>query len=538
MTGLEFLVQTMVKASALLAVAFAVNYALRRGSAALRHFVWTAAFAVLLALPLVMAIGPRWAAAAPTAPGAGSRRSGVEGPAAVTMVVRGVRPATGRRIPFEWLYFAGALVVVGRFGIGIWRTRKMVRGAGVAGHAVKLVEELRCALRIRRPVRALQSVEATVPMTWGILRPVALLPEAAREWPAARLHAVVLHELVHVQRHDLLAQTLAQAACCLYWFHPLVWLAARELRKERERACDDAVLNRGVGAADYAGHLMEMVRSMAARQVSLADAPAMAEASDLESRVRALLDRGRNRTPLSRWMAMTVAALACVLVLPVATLTTHAQAGRGALAGIVTDPSGARVPGCAITIKNLDGSDQEGTKANGAGEYGFASIPAGRYTIEVSARGFKMSQQEGVVMAGMASRADVALAIGNVSEVVTIRATRPSTAPSPSAARPMGTQERIPIGGNVQMARLIRQPKAVYPEELKQQGISGVVMIQAVISKTGELINPKVINTDVNLLLAQAALDAVQQWRYQPTLLNGEPVEVATKIDVAFELDQ
>jgi hypothetical protein len=84
-------------------------------------------------------------------------------------------------------------------------------------------------------------------MTWGTLRPGVLLPEAAGGWPAARLHAVVLHELVHVQRHDLVAQVAAQAACCLYWFHPMVWPAVRQLRKERETACDDAVLSGGVG---------------------------------------------------------------------------------------------------------------------------------------------------------------------------------------------------------------------------------------------------------------------------------------------------
>jgi TonB family protein len=64
------------------------------------------------------------------------------------------------------------------------------------------------------------------------------------------------------------------------------------------------------------------------------------------------------------------------------------------------------------------------------------------------------------------------------------------------------------------------------------------VMVRAVISVTGEMLNPEVINTTVNPGLAQAALDAVRQWRYQPTLLNGQPVEVVTNIDVTFELDQ
>jgi TonB family protein len=451
----------------------------------------------------------------------------------VVVVTAARQPAP--RVPWELLYIAGALLVAGRFGVGIWRTLKMVRDAGEANHATELVERLRLALRIGRPVRALESADAVVPMTWGILRPVALLPDGAREWPAARLHTSILHELVHVQRHDLLAQSVAQAVCYLYWFHPLAWLAARQLRKERERACDDAVLNRGVAPAEYAGHLMEMVRSMAARRASLADAPAMAEASDLESRVRALLDAGRNRAPLTRRAAMAVAALACALVLPVATLTTHAQAGRGALAGIITDPSGARIPKATVVAKNLDGSNQETTVANEAGEYGFAAIPPGRYAIEVRVPGFKLGKHEAVVTAGTAARVDAPMAIGSVSEAVMVRASR--TTPAPVTPR-AGTTQRIPVGGNVQQARLIRQPKPEYPADLKQQGVTGVVTIQAIISRNGELLNPQVINTNVDPRLAQAALDAVKQWRYTPTLLNGQPVEVTTTVDLTYELDQ
>src|SRR5437660_1722674 len=106
---------------------------------------------------------------------------------------------------------------------------------------------------------------------------------AAPAGPPERLRIVLLHEMLHIQRRDLLAQAVAQLACCLYWFHPLVWIAARQLRKERERACDDAVLTRGVAASEYAGHLLDLVRAAAAKRSAWADAPAMAESSGLES---------------------------------------------------------------------------------------------------------------------------------------------------------------------------------------------------------------------------------------------------------------
>ena len=110
--------------------------------------------------------------------------------------------------------------------------------------------------------------------------------------------------------------------------------------------------------------------------------------------------------------------------------------------------------------------------------------------------------------------------------------------PTAPAAVPARTPQRIPVGGNVQAAKLITQVRPVYPADLKQQGITGTVMLRAVISTTGEMLNPEVINTTVHPGLAQAALDAVRQWRHQPTLLNGQPVETVTTVTVTFELDQ
>jgi TonB family protein len=321
----------------------------------------------------------------------------------------------------------------------------------------------------------------------------------------------------------------------------MVWLAVRQLRKERETACDDAVLSGGVSAPDYAGHLLELARGLVQRR-SLADAPAMAENGDLEQRVRAVLDRGRNRAPLSRRLAAAVAALACVLVLPVALVTVHAQTGSGGLVGVVQDPSGARVPNCEVRIRNLDHKNEEVGNVNAAGEFGFANVPAGRYAIEVRARGFAPGKTESLVEAGRQNAVMVALNLGQISEAVKVRGAKPAngsmTPRTPEATPSGGSPQRIPVGGNVQPAKLLSQVPPVYPANLKQQGIAGTVMLRAILSKTGEPLNPVVINTTVHPELAQAALDAVRQWRYQPTLLNGQPVEVVTNIEVTFELDQ
>jgi periplasmic protein TonB len=92
------------------------------------------------------------------------------------------------------------------------------------------------------------------------------------------------------------------------------------------------------------------------------------------------------------------------------------------------------------------------------------------------------------------------------------------------------------VGGNVQAAKIINRVQPVYPPLARQTRISGTVRLHAIISKDGTIQQLEVVSG--HPLLQQAALDAVRQWRYQPTLLNGEPVEVDTTIDVIFSLNQ
>ena len=101
---------------------------------------------------------------------------------------------------------------------------------------------------------------------------------------------------------------------------------------------------------------------------------------------------------------------------------------------------------------------------------------------------------------------------------------------------PKETPQRIQRGGNVQAALLVNKVQPVYPPLARQTRISGTVRLHAIISKEGAIKELSVISG--HPLLVRAALDAVQQWRYRPTLLNGEPVEVDTTIDVIFSLNQ
>jgi protein TonB len=109
----------------------------------------------------------------------------------------------------------------------------------------------------------------------------------------------------------------------------------------------------------------------------------------------------------------------------------------------------------------------------------------------------------------------------------------PQTEPQQATEKPARTTpNRIRLGGQVEAAKLTHKVQPKYPKEAKKKGIGGTVRLEAIIGKDGRIADLKVISRDP--LLALAATDAVRKWRYKPTLLQGQPVEVVTEIDINF----
>ena len=200
-----------------------------------------------------------------------------------------------------------------------WRTRRLAARATEVrdGPWIALVADAAVALGVRRPVRVLRSREVALPMTFGTWAPAIVIPATAELWPDDRRRAVLLHELAHVVRHDCLTQTLALVACAAYWPHPAVWWVARQLRVERELACDDRVLAAGAEAQAYAGHLLEIAYSLGGRRAP-ALALSMARPSQLEGRLLAALDDARNRRSPGLAVRLTLGAAMSVVVVALA----------------------------------------------------------------------------------------------------------------------------------------------------------------------------------------------------------------------------
>ena len=182
----------------------------------------------------------------------------------------------------------------------------------------------------------------TMPMAAGYLRPTVALPAEADAWPDERVTSVLLHELAHIRRRDCLTQLAASTTCALYWMNPLAWYAARALRRERERACDDAVLAAGTAGPTYAEHLLDVAR--AARHVTTptwSGGVAMAHRSELEGRLMAILDDARNRQSVSYGAAGVAGILCLALVAPLAALDPWALSAAEAQSTAVAIPPGA-----------------------------------------------------------------------------------------------------------------------------------------------------------------------------------------------------
>ena len=209
------------------------------------------------------------------------------------------------------VWFAGMLIGLARLLAVQIRLERMAGRMRACDNPewLKWIDDLRIEYRIRRRIKLLISETSASPMTWGFGGRSSCCLRNRANGRRERLRVVLRHELAHVKRWDCLTQEIACVVCALYWFNPLTWLAARRMRAEREKACDDSVLNAGARPSEYARHLVEVARQFAA--ANWRGAVAMARPSGLEQRVTAILDGRRNRNRIAK---NTAAAIVVVII--------------------------------------------------------------------------------------------------------------------------------------------------------------------------------------------------------------------------------
>ena len=277
----SLIITAALKGIVVLGAAWIATSLLRRNSADLRHRIWLAAF-VAMALLLIP-----WPMPAPM------RIS-----AAATLGTAQVSSAASRSLsilPIIWA--TGLAFMLIRFSSGIIRLTVLTRSA---------------RSRHEKDIRVTDSIQT--PMTWGVIRPVILLPTYVYAWSAEERDVVIRHERAHIERRDWMWQAFAQVMTAIFWFHPLMWLAARQLRNEAEHAADDVTLAGGIQAPDYADRLMAVARQL--QEKTPTAAVAMVRHPALAERVAAILDAGRIRKSASVGARISVLLAAVAVLVP------------------------------------------------------------------------------------------------------------------------------------------------------------------------------------------------------------------------------
>ncbi len=224
------------------------------------------------------------------------------------------------------LYLLGLLLAAARPLLGLWGIRRLSHACVTVDDEFSLATAAACASLLGLRTPRLCRADVPVPMTWGWRHPVIALPLASADWPEDRLRSVLLHEMAHVKRRDWPGHRLADLACAVYWFHPLVWLTARRLRAESEAACDDLVLASGVSAPDYARHLLAIAQTLPPVSQSPHSAIAMAQTSRIERRLLMLLDTTQSRRTLTRRILIVALVPSAAALLTLAALRPGVKA--------------------------------------------------------------------------------------------------------------------------------------------------------------------------------------------------------------------
>ncbi len=217
----------------------------------------------------------------------------------------------------NWTRFAVVMWVLVALGLLVRLALAFVRAQRAANRATLVTDEF-VRVEIERASRALGvtrwidlavSSEVAVPLVFGLSNPRIILPVSAQEWSRERLSVVLLHEIAHIRRRDCASMLFARAMSSLLWFHPLVAMLARDVRRESERACDQLVLSTGVRGSDYAEHLVSIARLSSLRDPLATSTLAFAARSTLEQRVFSILAGRLNATSRRMIAAIVLVAL-------------------------------------------------------------------------------------------------------------------------------------------------------------------------------------------------------------------------------------
>jgi TonB family protein len=501
---------------------------------------------------------------------------------------------------------AGFAARMGLLALGFWQLRRYRRNS----------EPLNLASGWEATAEFRLSADVPSPVTFGLMRPVVLLPHRFLKIDTAMQNAILCHEGLHVLRRDWLFTLAEELVRAVFWFHPAIWWLLGEIQLAREQAVDREVVQTTRARDPYVDALLAIAG--AAPLCDLAPAPLFLRKRQLKQRILAILKEAQmSNTRLTLTLAAGLAALGatCWMVTGAFPLLAAPQMPADA-PGVSVDTGGAQLMHRAgipypsgAAAKHIQGTvvaqlklDENGSVVDAAvlsgpeelrkavlesalnwhfakesagstrqiavtfeapADGGTADAPASQaapqrvhsnstlHIKSIAIRGLSDAARDELLSRLPAREGDtinsdtlvhMQMAIRNFDEHLVFRIAGTKdfdiviSPPSGPATQPRAPSGPIAVGGRIQAAMLLEHPDPVYPQEAKQAGVSGHVLLDTVIGPDGHVTD--IHATSGPALLHPAAIDAVKQWVYKPTLLNGEPVAVRTTIDVNFTLTQ
>lgn len=277
--------------------------------------------------------------------------------------------------------------------------------------------------------------------------------------------------------------------------------------------------------------LLERVRTLGGGSVQKAASASHAATRPRRFSSSARVSGGRSGILPGASRSLLASALAPALAVLLTAGACSRQEGVE-LSGSVHDPSGSRLPHALVLVTDAERELAEATTAGADGSFRIEGLPPSpSYQIEVRGpSGFEPDVRDLDLTADR--HLDVVLEIQTIVEEIVISGPPPQPGSVPSGE----PRRRVRVGGNVRRARLVHYVAPTFPAEAERGGVGGTVLLEGVIGKDGRLSGLSTLNSIIDERLVGAASDAVLQWRYDPTLLNGRPVETVVTISVAFEI--
>jgi TonB family protein len=544
--------EIIVKTSVVVAAALAACRGLRGSPAALRHWILAGAIAGAAAVPVLRATLPAWPLRfeqarivyAPTLRPSALSRSPAEVSAEVPPPAAQTFDAPPRSnsvnvadvLIATWL--AGAACGLLLLAAGFTRLKRLGGRAQAIdeGPWRTICDELTAREGLRR-VRLLQSDRPALLVTWGARTPRILLPAGAAGWTPDRIRLVLAHELAHAARGDWAVQTVAEVLRAVYWFNPLFWLASRHLRRESELACDDAVIAAGVEPPEYASELVAIARELRAERHAWVPAAAIVGPSHFERRITAMLNAHLNRVPPSGFRRIAAAIAIALITGGVAV----AQNAFGRVSGVITDQTGAVLPNSTIRLTHVASGTKHEVRTGPNGAYDLGGLQSGDYTLEAEQLGFSAYREAVTFSPGQLLSKNVTMQVGSLQETITVvdvdtlpweRRSVPTPAKFTQRCEPTTT-----VGGNLRVPIKLVDVRPKYPINLRTANAEGVVTLNATIGVDGKIAAVSV-GSSPSVDMSEAAIAAVRQWEFTPTLLNCRAIEVPMSVLIAFRPKQ